>query len=94
MTHYHLGCAHQLQIHPEEGSQTYNDFELADTWFTIVFTIELVINMTAHWCWPFWNDGWNVFDFIVVTVCLLATFSSELDVFKVKQPYKRALQDS
>jgi len=74
--------AYQLQIHPEEGSQTYDDFELADTVFTIVFTIELAINMLAH-CWsPFWQDGWNVFDFLVVSVCLLAMFSSELDVFK------------
>ena len=57
-------------------------FEIGDTVFTLIFTVELALNLTAHWWSPFWNDGWNVFDFVVVTVCLLSMMFSSLDVFK------------
>ena len=74
--------ATQLQLQPEEGSAQWNYFETGDLIFTLVFAVELVINLTAHWCAPFWSDGWNIFDFIVVTICLLSTVFSSLDVFK------------
>jgi hypothetical protein len=25
----------------------------------------------AFWFWPFWKSGWNVFDFVVVTIGIL-----------------------
>jgi hypothetical protein len=74
--------ATQLQLQPEEGSAQWNYFETGDLIFTLVFAAELVINLTAHWWAPFWSDGWNIFDFIVVTICLLSMAFSSLDVFK------------
>ena len=46
--------------------------ELMDTFFTAVFTVELAINLYAHWIRPFFSDGWNGFDFIVVSLSLIA----------------------
>lgn len=60
------------------NAQAVNDystegvFQFFEWFFTILFTIELAINMFAHWWFRFWQDGWNWFDFIVVGVSLLA----------------------
>ena len=32
-----------------------------DTFFTIIFAVELALNMFAHWFRDFWNEGWNWF---------------------------------
>ena len=53
---------------PQEGTELFATFEQIDLAFTVVFTVELMVNMTAHWLWAFWRDGWNQFDFIVVMV--------------------------
>lgn len=34
------------------------------------FLIELVLKLTAY-RWHFWRSGWNIFDFIVVTIALI-----------------------
>ena len=38
-----------------------------------LFTIEIVIRLAAHGRrpWRFFTDGWNVFDFTIVVVCLI-----------------------
>ena len=46
--------------------------ELLDMFFTIVFTVELAINLYANWIRPFLSDGWNNFDFVVVSLSLIA----------------------
>ena len=40
--------------------------------YTFTFLGELVLNLFANWLRPFFNDGWNVFDFIVVLTSLVA----------------------
>ena len=67
----------QLQIHPESGTQMYRNFENVDLLFTLIFTAELVLNLLAHWFWPFWSSGWNVFGdclllCVLACVCLFA----------------------
>jgi hypothetical protein len=74
--------ATRMQIHPEEGSEMERHFEMGDLVFTLIFTFELCINLIAHWWAPFWMDGWNIFDFVVVSVCLLSITFSSFDVFK------------
>ena len=37
----------------------------------------------AFWLWPFWKSGWNVFDFVVVTIGIL-NMSKMLSVEKKK----------
>ncbi|MEL7473933.1 MAG: ion transporter [Planctomycetota bacterium] len=63
------------------GVQTYKDINeqyghllsLLDSIIIGVFVVELVIRMAAHgWRpWRFFLNGWNVFDFIVVVICLI-----------------------
>lgn len=40
--------------------------------FNWLFLIELLVNMYGSWAWKFWNNSWNVFDFIVVIVGMLS----------------------
>jgi voltage-gated sodium channel len=39
----------------------------------IIFSLEIVIRITAYGNkpWRFFKDGWNVFDFIIVLICIL-----------------------
>ena len=39
--------------------------------FTILFTVEMVINMIGLGCKDYFKDGFNVFDFIVVILSLI-----------------------
>jgi hypothetical protein len=48
------------------------DLETLDEVFTIIFLVELLINAFGHWFKPFISDGWNIFDFIVVAMSLVA----------------------
>ncbi|CAK0865991.1 unnamed protein product [Prorocentrum cordatum] len=36
--------------------------------FNLAFLVELLVNMYGKWMRPFFRDGWNVFDLVVVTV--------------------------
>jgi voltage-gated sodium channel len=46
---------------------------LLDKMVLAIFTVEVMIKMGAHGRrpWRYFHDGWNVFDFIIVTVCFL-----------------------
>lgn len=46
-------------------------FVAFEYFYNIVFTVELAVNMYASWLYDFWNSGWNVFDFVVVSIGLL-----------------------
>ena len=60
----------QKQIDPT--SEAYIDvFEPLDNFFAIIFTVEILINMYAHWFWKFIKSGWNIFDLLIVIVGLL-----------------------
>jgi len=60
------------QMLPEDGSGAYRTFMVFEFIFNISFTIELVWNMYGSWFFPFWDSGWNWFDFIIVLISLLA----------------------
>lgn len=65
--------AAEAQVQAEDSNslqfKIFKGFELL---FTSIFTVELVINMHAHWWRDFWYSGWNVFDFIVVMISLVS----------------------
>ena len=56
----------------------------ADVWrvleatFNVFFLLELLVNMFAHWCCPFFVSLWNLFDLLVVTIGCI-TFFVELE---------------
>jgi len=66
------------QLRPKAGSPLKRMFESFDLFFIIIFTFELIWNMYGHWFYLFWSDGWNVFDFIIVAVCLIGVFTPHL----------------
>ena len=46
---------------------------MAEFVFTFIFTLELIINIFAHWFRKFFRDKWNVFDCLVVGLCLVSS---------------------
>ena len=49
----------------------YAYFNTLDLIFVILFTLELIINLYAHWIKPFLQNPWSIFDVIVVSLSLL-----------------------
>lgn len=63
-------------MHPDAATlDLFRGFEI---FFTVVFGVELVLNMYAHWCREFWSSGWNVFDVLVVSVSVASLALSGL----------------
>ena len=42
----------QLQIHLDDHDSRV--FDILDVVFTILFLLELILNMATHWFWEFW----------------------------------------
>uniref|UniRef100_A0A7S4PDL9 PH domain-containing protein n=1 Tax=Guillardia theta TaxID=55529 RepID=A0A7S4PDL9_GUITH len=61
-----------FEILPENGSYAAHIFDAFELFFLIIFTCELLLNMTAHWFKEFITDSWNVFDFTVVMISLIS----------------------
>ncbi|EKX51123.1 hypothetical protein GUITHDRAFT_134639 [Guillardia theta CCMP2712] len=69
----------QSEISPTtDNSKTAALFDNLDLCFTVIFTVELVVNMTANWFKPFFESGWNFFDLTVVGVSLVALFLNDV----------------
>merc|ERR1711871_1686777 len=63
------------QLLPEEGSDLEAAFKVGEWFFAIIFLAELLLNMYGSFFWEFWvgeNGSWNVFDFCIVIISLLA----------------------
>lgn len=56
-----------------------------NTLFLTIFVIELAIRMTAYGTHTrdFFRDGWNVFDFIVITVSVLPIFREQATLLRL-----------
>ena len=67
--------AAQSEMLPEKGTASDQTFNAIDVFFTWVFFFELLWNLAAHWFWPFFSDGWSVFDLFVVSVSMAAYFA-------------------
>ena len=74
-----------MEMQPEEDTPFARTLEYVDLAFTITSAIELVMNMFANWtfdddcCMPaFFLDGWNLFDFVVVSISILAYILTSL----------------
>jgi hypothetical protein len=60
------------------GEQYTIAWDILDKFFNIAFLVELILNMYGFWFWRFWKSGWNVFDFLVVTIGMLSVFQVPL----------------
>lgn len=46
-------------------------WDACELFFNIIFAMELALNMYGFWWKTFWSSGWNMFDFVVVSVGLV-----------------------
>jgi len=63
---------------------------ILDHMITIIFVMEIIMRISAYEKpWEFFKDGWNIFDFIIVTVSLIpidgneATIARLLRIFRI-----------
>eukprot|EP00960_Hanusia_phi_P060509 764528-Hanusia_phi.AAC.2 len=69
----------QSEITPTtDNTSTAALFDNLDLCFTIIFTVELSVNIAANWFRPFFQSGWNFFDLTVVGISLISLFLSEV----------------
>lgn len=66
------------QYHQRMTPARKASFDFMEYSFTIIFLVELVINMYGHWFSEFWSSGWNVFDFFIVSISILVVFGPNL----------------
>jgi voltage-gated sodium channel len=83
----------EAQMNPiAEGSQVYQNFQTVDLCFIIIFSIELIFNMTAHWFWEFWSDKANWADAFIVLVSVVGLFteggSSAYTVIRIMRVFR------
>ena len=65
---------------PSAGGPLSAAQDSLNLFFTIVFTVELVLNLYAQWFQPFFSDGWNLLDVVVVAFSLIGLAPVELPV--------------
>jgi len=57
----------EKEIDPK-GTKHDEIFAVFGAIYNIAFTIELAVNIYAHWFCEFWRSGWNIFDSVVVSI--------------------------
>jgi hypothetical protein len=75
-----FAAAVQAQLKPLEGDSAFEAFKVVDYIFNALFVVELLINIYGNFFFPFFKDLWNIFDFAIVTVSLIALFGDGFDV--------------
>lgn len=62
-----------LESYPELTQRWGELLRAADRAILALFTVEILLRLGAHGTrpWRFFRDPWNVFDFVIVVVCLL-----------------------
>jgi voltage-gated sodium channel len=62
-----------LETYPGFAKQHHDVLSLADNLIIALFTIEIALKIISNnkRPWNYFSDPWNVFDFIIVTICLL-----------------------
>lgn len=61
-----------LETYPELVKQYKGILSLADKLIIAIFTVEIFLKIIAHGKrpWIYFTDPWNVFDFVIVAICL------------------------
>ncbi len=74
-----------LETYPELSQRYGAWFKGLDFLIVTVFVVEIGLKMGAHGrqAWRFFHDPWNVFDFVIVAVCLLPLDGHYLAVLRL-----------
>jgi hypothetical protein len=74
------GClAYTWHGEPPELEKTLSHFNLV---FNIIYTIEALVKLIAF-DKDYFNDGWNIFDFIIVTAAWLGFISTKIEGLEI-----------
>jgi len=65
----------EIDPHGEKHADVFEGFEL---FYNICFTVELLVNLYAHWWREFWKSNWNCFDVVVVMIGVVNTLELPL----------------
>ena len=60
------------QLQPKKGSVAESNLFIMEILFTVIFTLELLLNMFGSWFWRFFTDTWNLIDLFVVATSIVA----------------------
>jgi hypothetical protein len=71
-----------LQFNWDEDSSEATFLRNIDISMTVLFLMELLVNMAANLVWAFFSNAWSVFDLIIVVFSLISFGSGSLDVVK------------
>jgi voltage-gated sodium channel len=74
--------ATSLQFNYEYDTEQAHFLRQIDILFTMVFLLELLVNMVANLVVRFFNSAWNLFDVCIVCISLLSLGSAEMDFVK------------
>lgn len=74
-----------LETYPDLEKQYGNWFWLGEVAVMSFFVAEIVIKLSAEWPrpWRFFQEGWNVFDFIIISICLFPFVSNVVAVVRL-----------
>jgi len=64
--------AGEAQLNPTPGTELAGAFETIEVFFTVVFCVELGLNMFANLFWSFITSGWNWFDVFVISTAVIS----------------------
>lgn len=62
-----------LETYPNLAKKYHNILSLIDQLIIILFTIEITLKIISNGKkpWAYFSDPWNIFDFIIVAICLI-----------------------
>jgi voltage-gated sodium channel len=58
----------QIMLTDEDVEKHGLAFKVFEWAFNLLFGIELIVNIYAHFLFPFWQSSWNVFDVVIVGI--------------------------
>ena len=64
----------ELQLRPDGAQREM--FRMIDVGFTLIFVVELLLNMAGNWFWRFWQSSFNIFDLAVVIITTISLMPS------------------
>eukprot|EP00746_Dinoflagellata_sp_MGD_P117281 gnl/MRDRNA2_/MRDRNA2_53118_c0_seq1.p1 gnl/MRDRNA2_/MRDRNA2_53118_c0~~gnl/MRDRNA2_/MRDRNA2_53118_c0_seq1.p1 ORF type:complete len:732 (-),score=173.37 gnl/MRDRNA2_/MRDRNA2_53118_c0_seq1:130-2325(-) len=79
------------QIGPANCTDTCDlVFTVFEWFFNILFGIELLVNLYAHWFRPFWTSGWNIFDVLIVAISWMSMLAknSSISVLRLFRAFR------
>jgi len=81
-------AALQAQLLPNENSTAASVFAAFEWFYVYAFLVELLANMYGHFWWEFWKSGWNIFDFFIVLISLIAIYNPDVPALSVLRLFR------